>query len=564
MGAIRTEDHEGVAQLAERLGLNYRLTSADPAVPRDNVLAATFRATGLETVDPNYSTHVGVVKAEDGTLLWVKKRRDADEARREVEALLHMAEKCGAPYDRELLMGPHLLGDHLLVPDIGPEMGVVLHELNRAISSIAHDVNDLALLRRAMVYRQADMIGRAVATPYDPGTSPGSPVKGYKKNFGDALRISSRVNSSLRRDPITSAVSLVLDLLDQRREMWYVDSVPRNMGFLTDNHRNLFDMSNTWLTDFLTYRESVLQGADALDIGSRSSSLVRDLDLLVPRLYQFDLHYNERRQLDGESIANVLYGSRLLDCDSLPFSEGEQEAAFVRYWLTLKYWEEAVKGTDHDQVLLRRIISVKEATENIMDTGEPAAGLDDLSQFGFTLDDRIHYDTMALLRVVRNLDYTINRYGPHYRQALVNGTDLEKCTAEYRLPMVERDNSIHIKTALRLVDRLMGHLYQRLRGTTAPAEGKKLTVYSVGGGIHWYHVMPRGRGKRNLPSYVLRGGKTANTLFTPPNDLHRKALHHFNGGFGDSAEKSTAELFYGQLLALNELHYVLRGNFSSK
>jgi hypothetical protein len=415
--------------------------------------------------DPLYP-HVKLFRRTDGTIhgYVIKTRGNAAEATREVEALRHWAKQ----NDIDLSL-PHYLplvstGQFVLSPYVGPEVYTVEHQLSERLAEIGEEReetrNSLATFRRAIVLRQVDMLARAVVAPYVPEDEHGhvlvanrDVVGNYKQNMREFFVRHATANGG-KDDPLKKALEYVTSFFVPSFQERYVDTYARNMCFRIRPK----DTIRVTLDDILRVREESHAERTITEL------FTMDMIFLQPRLVQVDLHRNEKLQLKGECLENIIDAPGLRRFRDKPFGYNDRERmnAIARFELRLEEEREAAKGSERRRDYLNDIAREIEKTSR----GDyPVANL--ASILRVDPRDAQHYHAIAFYKAVRWIEYVTTYYIPEY-EAAAGGRDKSEAAREKRVFAKERlelyriDREIYKQTAREALYALMSHLFDQL------------------------------------------------------------------------------------------------------
>lgn len=462
---------------SERAALLASVYNANLNIGRTNkeaALQAAFIAGGFHAVDSVYKRHVFVIESEEEhNRIFVKKRESENIARHEEEVLRYLAEKRGLDLGR---LFPVLeicrLGPYVLCPDIGPEMEVVYHELNRKIEKLEKKEperqKDLIRMRRAFVLSQVDALSDAITDPDFPEISLISSevpraekyekvdlVTSYRKNLFNFL---SKSLGDEERRILTQALTGYSTLFfseSERAPVRYMDTVLRNSGFYLPN-RNLEQNPKTWLQRIIAMRDRKQQAA-RLHVSSGKQGLEErmriDLAVAKRNIIQFDAHRSDEYRLIGESIATLGHAGRLIDVSGKgKFTREEQENVLARFWLGIRYRQIQQNPKQHSIDEAQELLRLWKRTET-----EPVR-YHELEDLGFDTRELFHYLTIIPYRTLRNCAYT-SSYIQRYEKG-VSEPGIEGKIAAYKLDIARRDVISLKGHALELLDDLMVAIYK--------------------------------------------------------------------------------------------------------
>ncbi|MBI5072432.1 hypothetical protein HZA99_01295 [Candidatus Woesearchaeota archaeon] len=484
----------------------------------------------------------------------IKDRTSMDEATREVDALRHWARQnaitLGPPHYLSLIS----VGQFVLSPYVGPEVYMVEHQLSGQINNFAYNNNkdtteSLAIFRRAMVLRQVDMLSRAVVDPYIPHDEAGHVIVsnkdiigGYKQNMRDVLRSISPWSSEREKDdPIDQALDAVTDFFIGSYRERYVDTYSRNICFRAKKTEPEALLRVT-LDDILQARISDHQERTSTD------PFTMDMLFLQPRLVQVDLHRNEKEELRGECLANIVEAPRLLACDAKGYEFGQEERinAVARFELGLEIEREAAKGSGRRRDYLEMLY------KEIEKTNEGKYSLENLAQSGIlTIESGCpaHYHAMSLYKAIRWIGYVTKNYIPQYEHAVSENT--KNPVAKERLKLYKQDKGIYIATALQSLHALMDELYQQLPKGVEDVSEDAVTQKEI--------VLNHTRVEEHRTPYKVRkedgryyffNGKTTKSIITDSGfKKHINVL--------DQRAASDPEKAYAKLLKLGYIEFIL-------
>ena len=428
-------------------------------------------------VDPLYP-HIKLFRRSDGAIhgYVIKTRKNEADATREVKALEHWSKQNGID-----LSFPHYFplistGKYVLSPYVGPEVYMVEHQLSQRLAETSEDKKEtgesLAILRRALVLRQVDMLARAVVAPYMPEDEQGhilvsnrDVVGNYKQNMREFFARHATINGG-KEEPLEKALEYVASHFNvtpsfQER---YVDTYARNICFRVRPR----DTIHVTLDDILRVREENHAERTITEL------FTMDMVFLQPRLVQVDLHRNEKIQLRGECLANIVDAPGLRRLRSGPFGYIDEERinAIARFELRLESERESAKGKDRNRDYLDHLAREIEKTN----TGNYTFA--DLSSIlRMETEHAQHYHAITFYKAVRWIEYVATHYIPEYEKTIAKadtsdaGKESRKIAKE-RLELYKRDREIYKQTAREALHALMGNLFEQLPQAESKGDGE--------------------------------------------------------------------------------------------